>query len=273
MSVNIRYPNITGLSEKEQLAQIKSYLYQVVDQLNYALQNLGGSTQTYEVQGAEVSYYELRSLIISTTGELRDLYEKLYQRLETDYTSKKEFNESTEAVEAELDRLLELINALDNLVKAEDAAIKKSIDDLSGVVNALKGTVDSLKTKTDDLDKSIKNIIDFVTEAGTSGGWSYKKWNGGTCELFGTFTLTTTSDATAVGSMFCSDAFMIPAPFVINSAVVTGSADGMFLITNGGTDGGNNISFVLLRPDSFVAGTNVVVKLHVVGTYNPGGIE
>ena len=276
MSVNIRYPNISGLTEREQLAQIKSYLYQLVDELNYALPNLSGSTQTYDVQGAEVSYYELRSLIISTTGELRDQYEKLYQRLESDYTSKKEFNESAAAVDAELDRLLELINALDKSVgdlEAEDEAIKKSINDLSGVVNALSGTLDGLdtkveglKTKVEGLENSIKSITDFVKEAGSSGGWTYKKWHRGTCELFGTFTLTTTSDSTEVGSMFSSEEFHITTPFSIDSAVVTGSADGMFLVTDGGTDGGNSIRFVLLRPESFDTGTNVVVKLHVVGT-------
>ena len=273
MSVNIRYPNISGLSEREQLAQIKSYLYQIVDELNYALPTLGGSTQTYDVQGAEVSYYELRSLIISTTGELRDQYEKLYQRLESDYTSKKEFNESAAAVDVALNRLLELINTLDKSVEgleAEDEAIKKSITDLSGVVNALSGTVEALNTKVEDLEE---RIVDFVTEAGTSSGWSYKKWNGGTCELFGTFTLTTASASTAVGSMYRSEEFHITTPFAIDTAVVTGSADGMSLITNCGTDGGNSIRFVMLRPESFSAGANVVVKLHLVGTYNPGGIE
>ena len=276
MSVNIRYPNISGLSEREQLAQIKSYLYQIVDELNYALPTLGGSSQTYDVQGTEVSYYELRSLIISTTGELRDQYEKLYQRLESDYTSKKEFNESAAAVEAELHRLLELINALDKAVEgleAEDAAIKKSINDLSGGVNALNATVYGLRTTVESLDNSINRIVDFVAETGISKGWTYKKWNGGTCELFGTFTLTTTAASTTVGSMHRSEEFHITTPFAIDSAVVTGSADGMSLITNCGTDDGNSIRLVLLRPQSFSAGTNVVVNLHVVGTYNPGGIE
>lgn len=276
MSVNLRYPNITGLSEKEQLAQIKSYLYQLVDQLNYALPNLGGSTQTYEVQGEEMSYYELRSLLISTTGELRDLYEKLYQRLEADYTSKKEFYENAKEVEDELNRLQDLLNALDDSVealKAEDEAIKQSFNGLSDTVGTLTSTVNGLKTKVEGLDNRLESIIDFVSEAGTSGGWTYKKWHGGTCELFGTFELTTTSDSTMLGSMFCSEEFLIPTPFDIDNAVVTGSANGMFMITNGDVNGGNNISFILLRPESFATGTNVVVNLHVVGTYNPGGIE
>ena len=40
MSVNLRFPNITAGTEKEQLTQIKSYLHQLVDQLNYTLEQL-----------------------------------------------------------------------------------------------------------------------------------------------------------------------------------------------------------------------------------------
>lgn len=34
---NIRYPSITGRTPQEQLEQMKSYLYQLADQLNWAL--------------------------------------------------------------------------------------------------------------------------------------------------------------------------------------------------------------------------------------------
>lgn len=89
MSMNIRYPNITGLSEKEQLAQIKSFLHQLVDQLNYAFPTLteGSSTQTVEVQGGEMSYYELRSLIIHELQEVDRLFESLSGKMESDYVS------------------------------------------------------------------------------------------------------------------------------------------------------------------------------------------
>lgn len=89
MSMNLRYPNITALSEKEQLVQIKSYLRQLVDQLNYGLPNAGSVdsafTQTYEVQGEQISYYDLRSLIISKTEELDRLFGQLSAKMETDY--------------------------------------------------------------------------------------------------------------------------------------------------------------------------------------------
>lgn len=94
MSINIRFPNITALNEREQIAQIRSYLHQLVEQLNYALPNLGtgeGSTQaasgnTYEVQGGELSYYELRSLIIQELQKIDNLYKKI----ESEYVRKDE---------------------------------------------------------------------------------------------------------------------------------------------------------------------------------------
>ena len=100
MSVNIRYPNITATTEKEQVAQIKSYLHQLVENLNYALSMLGksggsvedtststtktASTGTVEVQGGEMSYYELRTLIIQGLQKVNDLFDQLYRELEED---------------------------------------------------------------------------------------------------------------------------------------------------------------------------------------------
>ena len=85
MSVNLRYPNITGRSEKEQIAQIKSYLHQLVDHMNYAMPSTSAgngttqaeSTQTYEKQGTEISYYELRSLIIQELQEVQNMVDQL----------------------------------------------------------------------------------------------------------------------------------------------------------------------------------------------------
>lgn len=92
MSVNIRFPNITAFSEKEQIAQIKSYLHQLVEQLNYALPNLGSgngatqtaSTNTYEVQGGELSYYEFRSLIIQELQKLDTMFDELSVKVDAD---------------------------------------------------------------------------------------------------------------------------------------------------------------------------------------------
>ena len=42
MTPKIRYPNITGKHPEQQLAQMKSYLHQLADQLNWAFAVLEG---------------------------------------------------------------------------------------------------------------------------------------------------------------------------------------------------------------------------------------
>lgn len=103
MSVNLRYPNITGSTEKEQLAQIKSYLHQLVEQLNYALPSTGGSTssQTYEVQGGEMSYYDLRSLIIQELQQVEALFDQLSTKMQSEYVSDEELPQAIETALAE----------------------------------------------------------------------------------------------------------------------------------------------------------------------------
>lgn len=88
MNLNLRYPNITGFSEKEQLMQIKSFLHQLVDQLNYADFSSGGSPQTYQVQGAEVSYYELKTLIMQEIQEVETLFSRLSAKMQSEYVPK-----------------------------------------------------------------------------------------------------------------------------------------------------------------------------------------
>ena len=89
MNLNLRYPNITGLSEKEQLSQIKSFLHQLVDQLNYAMPSAeSSSTQTVQAQGTEISYYELRSLIMQNLDSIEAEFEKLSQKMTAEYVPK-----------------------------------------------------------------------------------------------------------------------------------------------------------------------------------------
>lgn len=98
MSVNIRLPSINALTEREQIAQIKSYLRQLVEQLNFALSEIGtgsGSTQTtssktYEVQGDDLDYYELRTLIIQELEEVQTLFDKLAAKMESEYLKEEE---------------------------------------------------------------------------------------------------------------------------------------------------------------------------------------
>lgn len=84
MAVELRYPNITGRNEYEMLEQIKSYLYQLVQQLQFALSDTNGSSQ-----GGGSSYYQqtiadpvaafnsLKPLIIASTEIVQTYGDKI----------------------------------------------------------------------------------------------------------------------------------------------------------------------------------------------------
>lgn len=115
MSINIRFPNITGKTEAEQLVQVRSYLHQLAEQLNWALSNIqsggigagasnaapgqasaGGAGGGYE---NTVSFYELKSLIIKSADIVNSYYEQFKKKLEGEYVAISDFGTFTELTE------------------------------------------------------------------------------------------------------------------------------------------------------------------------------
>lgn len=103
MSVDIRLPNITGNTEAEQLAQIKSYLYQMVGQLNYALSTMETGTGVVDVGGNPVSvstqqkedpastFNSIKALIIKSADIVTAYYDEIAKRLEGVYVAEATF--------------------------------------------------------------------------------------------------------------------------------------------------------------------------------------
>ena len=106
MSMNIRFPNITGVSEAEQLIQIKSYLYQLVEQLNWMLPAIESSTGQAGTSSTNPSigdisaetFYELKSLLIKSSDTLNAYYEKINAKLEGQYVNQTAFTAHTQEV-------------------------------------------------------------------------------------------------------------------------------------------------------------------------------
>ena len=123
-----------------------------------------------------------------------------------------------------------------------------------------------------DIDASFAK--DFVIEKGTGNGWTYKKWKGGTYEMFGYFTVTAKAAGTAYGSMYYSEQFKLPIPFRVKTAVVAGTATNWFIPITGGVSNGadgedpyENIGIRLFRPKEFAVGQDSSIRLHVTGEY------
>ena len=100
MSINIRFPQITGFKAEEQLTQIKSYLHQLVEQLNWAFLTIESGKTAEESAGkqpamgslSEETFNELKSLLIQSSNTLNSYYEKINQRLEGYYLKQDVFN-------------------------------------------------------------------------------------------------------------------------------------------------------------------------------------
>ena len=107
---------------------------------------------------------------------------------------------------------------------------------------------------------------DYVIETGVVGGWTYKKWKGGTYEMFGTFEITP-SASTQRDTLYRTDNMTIAAPFAISSAYVSGTVVGYYWITNGGITGDGKITLRLMGTRAFDTTTAIEVRLMVVGTY------
>ena len=101
--IDIRLPNITGKTETEQLAQIKSYLYQFAGQLQWALSTVeAGNNANVAVQktgGAAKkedptsNFNELKGLIIKSADIVNAYYQKIDNllKLSGDYTASSDF--------------------------------------------------------------------------------------------------------------------------------------------------------------------------------------
>lgn len=109
-------------------------------------------------------------------------------------------------------------------------------------------------------------VTDYVIETGVSGGWTYKKWKGGTYEMHGTFMVTPPS-STQRDTLYRTDNMTIAAPFDISSAYVSGTAVGYYWITNGGVTADGKITLRLMGTRAFETTTAIEVRLMVVGTY------
>lgn len=101
MKNTIFYPNITGATEKQQLSQLKGWLYQLTDQLNLYLGEdpTGGSTALANPAGGaagstgetQVDLQTLKSLIIKSGTVMQVVSQAVEKRLEGKYVTASEF--------------------------------------------------------------------------------------------------------------------------------------------------------------------------------------
>ena len=124
MSYSFRLPNITATTPQGQLAQMQSFLYQTVEQLNWALNTIesgtaSGNVVNYNTQKAGVSsnqdkavstFNEIKSLIIKSADIVNAYYEKINAKLAGKYVAASDFGVYTQNTEAQIKATSEAIS-------------------------------------------------------------------------------------------------------------------------------------------------------------------
>lgn len=119
MSVELVLPRIDGVTTQQQLLQLKSCLFQMREQLQFALNNLdaGNFTQNGKEELTQIisnmktgttaeqqtQYQELKALIIKTAHTVDMSYQKVTRTLQSDYLAKSEYGSFKKWAELQLD--------------------------------------------------------------------------------------------------------------------------------------------------------------------------
>lgn len=162
MSINIRFPNITGNTEAEQLVQVRSYLHQLVEQLNWALTNIqtgsiGGNASTTAATQTEgpgtsqentVSFYELKSLIIKSADIINSYYEEISKKLEGQYVAQSDFGTYVEETSQE--------------IKANSTAIEQAYSDLQQILT----DIENVEHMLIDVNAHVKSGLMYYEDSG-----------------------------------------------------------------------------------------------------------
>lgn len=142
--IDIRLPNITATTEKGQLEQIRSYLYQFAQQLNWALGSIetkaeaakttvqASTEQKNAVEQAHATFAEVKSLIIKSADIVNAYYEQISYRLDGEYVAESEFGKYKQETSATLEANSERVS----LVFDNQQVIESELESINGVLQA-----------------------------------------------------------------------------------------------------------------------------------------
>lgn len=111
--IEIRLPNITAKDETGQLLQVKSYLYQMVEQLNWAMKTIEAGTSVSVVDAKEKksasekddpvgTFNSIKALIIKSADIVNAYSDEINKNLKGMYVAQSDFGTYSEQTEANI---------------------------------------------------------------------------------------------------------------------------------------------------------------------------
>lgn len=176
--IDIRQPNITAKTETEQLLQMRSYLYQLSQQLQWAFSTISTEARTDSTAAASVqgkkqgsdpakTFGEIKSLIIKSADIVNAYYAEINGRLEKIYVAQSDFGTYTEKTDMDIQK-----NATDiSQLFTNEQTIFTSINTLNsnsqkviGRVDALASESESISVRVDEIASNAKTVSGKVDE-------------------------------------------------------------------------------------------------------------
>ena len=170
--MDIRMPNITATTPQGQMEQVRSYLFQMVQQLNFSLkavedkaleaQTTAEGSAKNEVQQAQSTFNSIKGLIIKSADIVNAYTEVISTKLEGQYVAKSDFGTflnttiadiqaDSEAIEQKYGNFQEILDALGERVSeiAANAYIRSGLLDYSDDGHGIYG-IEIGQTDTED---------------------------------------------------------------------------------------------------------------------------
>lgn len=165
MGFDLRYPNITAPDERGQLTQMRSYLHQLVEQLQWALNDLSATSSGYvdasapksqatatDKVNAEATFNAIKSLIIKSADIVTAYSEKIQAKLDGIYVAESEFGAFTEQTtqnilntssytERNFSNIQEITNNLSDSLRNTKNEVDSKLGSISGVLDSISHTL------------------------------------------------------------------------------------------------------------------------------------
>lgn len=171
MSFNITIPNISSTTDRGKLEQIRSYLYQLAEQLNWALNTLESNagavtrqsnqstkkTESETEAQAQASFSYTKSLIISSADIINAYYDELNEKFSGQYVAQSDFGTYIENTSQEITK---------NSTETENVFV--SIQEIIGAVAEIESNLNEVnaRIKSGVLDYDDKGLPIYGLEIG-----------------------------------------------------------------------------------------------------------
>lgn len=208
--IDIRQPNITAKTETEQLLQIRSYLYQMAQQLQWAFNTIstpggggivGASTEQKPITGAVSNskldagktFDALKDLIIKSSDIVNAYYDVISKKLVGVYVAQSDFGryqeETSNTIKESSTRIDQLyvnnqvitgkFNTIDRLVTTTQS-LTETVGNLEKDKSTLSEKVDAISSTADGIADTVEHLQTMMvqTNAYVRTGLLYEDENG-----------------------------------------------------------------------------------------------